>query len=176
MSRNYVLTLSGPDRVGIVEEVTGLVLARGGNVEASRMARLGGEFTALMLINMTHERADGFEDEFELLIARGYRITIAHSHAKVQPHEGWAPYRIAVEGADHEGIIHEVSRHLAEHGISIEEMESDCTLASTSAVPLFSMRAHVLVPPGADPGWIGALEQIGWKLNVEIDVADQSKS
>ncbi len=168
MSRNYVLTLSGPDRVGIVEEVTGLVLERGGNVEGSRMARLGGEFVALMLVTMPHERAERFDDTFGMLIARGYRITFAPSHNRADPHEGWAPYRIAVEGADHEGIIHEVARHLADHGISIEEMESDCLPAPTSAMPLFSMRALVLVPPASDGGWVETLKSIGWELNVEI--------
>ena len=49
--RNLVLTLTGPDRIGIVESVTGLLVARGGNVEMSRMARLGGEFAILMLVS-----------------------------------------------------------------------------------------------------------------------------
>jgi len=52
MKRNLVLTLTGPDRIGIVEKVTGLLLERGGNVETSRMARLGGEFAVLMLVSL----------------------------------------------------------------------------------------------------------------------------
>jgi glycine cleavage system transcriptional repressor len=49
MQKTFVLTLTGPDRIGFVEKVTGLLLERGGNVETSRMARLGGEFAILML-------------------------------------------------------------------------------------------------------------------------------
>ena len=52
MSKNFVLTLTGPDRIGIVERVTRVLLDRGGNVETSRMARLGGEFAILMLVSM----------------------------------------------------------------------------------------------------------------------------
>ena len=50
MQKTFVLTLTGPDRIGFVEKVTGLLLERGGNVETSRMARLGGEFAILMLV------------------------------------------------------------------------------------------------------------------------------
>jgi glycine cleavage system transcriptional repressor len=31
MRTDFVLTLTGPDRIGIVDEVTGLLLRRGGN-------------------------------------------------------------------------------------------------------------------------------------------------
>ena len=55
MRVNFVLTLTGPDRIGIVENVTGLLVARGGNVEVSRMARLGGEFAILMLVSIPVE-------------------------------------------------------------------------------------------------------------------------
>ena len=57
MKRNFVLTLTGPDRIGIVDRVTGLLLDRGGNVETSRMARLGGEFAVLMLVSLPRNTA-----------------------------------------------------------------------------------------------------------------------
>jgi glycine cleavage system transcriptional repressor len=168
-----VLTLSGPDRVGIVEEVTGLVLARGGNVETSRMARLGGEFAVLMLVSMPEDRSPGLDDDFQTLKAQGYKVgTAPADRTHAETHEGWRPYRIEVHGADHEGIIHEVARHLARYGVSIEEMDSECAPASTSGVPVFAMSARVLVPPdAADQDWETGLEEIGWRLNLEIDGA-----
>lgn len=170
MPRNIVLTLTGPDRVGVVEEVTRLVLGRGGNVEASRMARLGGEFAVLMLVSAPEARAEGLDADFDGLKARGYTVAIAPAGAAAQEHEGWSPYRIEVDGADHEGIIHEVARYLASHGISIEEMDSECTPAPTSGAPLFSMRALVLAPPDADDHWATGLHEIRNRLNLEIEV------
>lgn len=172
MPRNFVLTLTGPDRVGIVESVTGLLLDRGGNVETSRMARLGGEFAVLMLVSMPEDRCAGLDDDFSALKAQGYKVgTAPAERTHAEAHEGWAPYQIAVQGADHEGIIHEVARHLARHGISIEEMDSESAPAPTSGVPIFSMTARLLVPPGeAAEGWAKGLDEIGWRLNLEIDV------
>ena len=42
MRTNIVFTLTGTDRIGLVNDLTELLLALDGNVEASRMARLGG--------------------------------------------------------------------------------------------------------------------------------------
>lgn len=173
MQTNLVLTLTGPDRIGIVEEVTGLLLARGGNVEVSRMARLGGEFAILMLIALPADQVAGVEADLESLAARGYKVTasrVLQTHAGTHP--GWVPYHIEVHGADHEGIIQEVARYLSHRGINIESMDSETTPAPISGVPLFIMTAEVAVPPGlAAEGWEEGLEDLSQHLNLEIRVA-----
>src|SRR5580693_7761529 len=149
MKMKFVLTLTGPDRIGIVDEVTGLLLERGGNVETSRMARLGGEFAVLMLVSMPAEQFSGLEKGLETLTAQGYKVTTTLAgQTYAQAHPGWLPYRIEVEGADHEGIIHEVAHYLSGRGISIESVDSVSTPAPTSGSPLFAMTAQVVVPPG----------------------------
>ncbi len=45
------ITASGDDRVGLVERFTSRVLEAGGNIEESRMAVLGGQFSILMLVS-----------------------------------------------------------------------------------------------------------------------------
>src|SRR3954463_6083655 len=88
MQRNFILTLTGPDRIGIVDEVTGLLLDRGGNVETSRMARLGGEFAVLMLVSMPEERFPGLDEGWEALASQGYKVTTPlarGNHAEARP-------------------------------------------------------------------------------------------
>ncbi len=175
MLKNIILTLTGPDRVGIVERVTGLLLARGGNVETSRMARLGGEFAILMLVSIPRERLDGLEGDFDSLADEGYRVsTKLAERPQTQPHSGWIPFRIEVEGADHEGIIHEVARYLSERGINIESIDSETTLAPVSGSPLFSMTAQVLAPPSlSGTSWERGLDAIADRLNLEIRVVTE---
>src|SRR3954452_3948784 len=155
MQTNFVLTLTGPDRVGIVDRVTGLLLGHGGNVETSRMARLGGEFAILMLVSMPEGRFAGLEKGLEGLAAEGYKLTTTPAaRTYSEAHTGWLPYRIEVHGADHEGIIHEVAHYLSQRGINIESMDSETTPAPLSGAPLFAMTAHVAVPPSlTDQGW-----------------------
>ena len=172
MQRNFILTLTGPDRIGIVQEVTGLLLELGGNVETSRMARLGGEFAVLMLVSMPTSRSEGLEEVLERLADRGYKSTITPAgRTYAEAYLGWQPYRIEVEGADHEGIIHEVAQYLSTRGINIESIESEATPASTSGVPLFSMTALVVVPPHlTGQGWEVGLEEIGGRMNLDVEV------
>src|SRR5262245_56349433 len=55
MSTEHFVVLSalGPDRPGIVAEVTEHLTERGGNIEDSRMAVLGAEFGILLLVSGT---------------------------------------------------------------------------------------------------------------------------
>jgi glycine cleavage system transcriptional repressor len=172
MQRNIVVTLTGPDRIGIVERVTGLLLNRGGNVEISRMARLGGEFAVLMLVTMPSEQLASLDEDLQGLTAQGYKVTTtAAEQTYADAFPGWLPYRIEVHGADHEGIIHEVARYLSEHNINIESMETETTPAPISGAPLFTMTAQVVVPPNlSGRDWEAGLETIGSRMNLEIKV------
>jgi glycine cleavage system transcriptional repressor len=173
MQTNFILTLTGPDRIGIVDEVTGLLLERGGNVETSRMARLGGEFAVLMLVSMPAEQFSGLENGLGALTVQGYKVTTTLAEQTyADAHPGWLPYRVEVQGADHEGIIHEVAHYLSSHGISIESMESESTPAPTSGSPLFAMTAWVVVPPRLSAtDWEAGLQEIGGRLNLDIRVS-----
>jgi glycine cleavage system transcriptional repressor len=173
MPSNFVLTLTGPDRIGIVDRVTGLLLDRGGNVETSRMARLGGEFAILMLVSMPAERVAGLDGDLESLTAQGYKVTTTPTEQiRAEAHPGWLPYRIEVHGADHEGIVHGVAHYLSQRGINIEAMDTETTPAPISGIPLFTMTAQVVVPPSLSAqGWEAGLEEIGGQLNLEIKVS-----
>jgi glycine cleavage system transcriptional repressor len=172
MQKRFVLTLTGPDRIGFVGTVTRLLLDRGGNVETSRMARLGGEFAILMLVSMPAESRTLLERDFEALTSDGYKLTLAAADPpEVGAHAGWLPRRIEVQGADHEGIIHDVAQFLSEQGINIESVDSETTPAPITGVPLFSMIARVVVPPDlSGEAWTTALAEIGEARNLEIRV------
>ena len=173
MEKDIVLTLTGHDRVGLVEEVTNIFVKYGGNVESSRMTRLGGEFAMLALVSLGEGDLPTLEADLEKLRSAGFQITLlptSDDHA--QKYAGWLPYRIEVLGADHEGIIHGIAQHLAQQGINIEDMETTTVPAPMSGAPLFTMQAAVLVPPKLSfHQWSNTLEEIGDKLNVSIKVA-----
>ncbi len=173
MQKNFVLTLTGPDRIGIVERMTGLLLGRGGNVETSRMTRLGGEFAILMLVSIPEDRLAGLDADLETLTAQGYKFTTTPTdRTYAESHPGWLPYRIEVQGADHEGIIHEVAHYLSARGVNIESVDSETIPAPTTGSPLFAMTAQLAVPPGqAGQGWEAGLAEIGDRMNLDIRVS-----
>ena len=173
MQVKAVVTLTGPDRVGIVDEITGLLLDLDANVETSRMAHLGGEFAVLMLVSLPDERLTSLEATLGDLVRRGYKLTITRT--EVQPaavRTSTSAYRIEVTGADHEGIIHDIAHGLSEQGINIESMETSTTPAPVSATPLFSMKAVVAVPQDlAEEHWRATLAEAARQAGVDASVA-----
>ena len=144
MQKNLVITLTGPDQVGLVERFTKLVLDYQGNIEASRMARLGGVFAMLMHVSVPEEQFDAFRERVRGLREEGYKLTTNRSEEwDSKQYAGWMPYQIDLKGADHEGILHGVARHLAEQGINIETLETNMVQAPMSGIPLFMMEAIV---------------------------------
>lgn len=168
MSTGIVITLTGPDRVGIVEDVTRITLSFGGNVETSRMVRLGGEFAVLMLVSVPSADRD-IEGAFAPLTAEGYRLTISQTGKPSA--SASALYTVEVVGADHEGIIHEIAAKLAAAGINIESMETGTVPSPITGTPLFAMKALIAVPAAIDEvGWMQALSAAGDAAGVDVTV------
>ena len=177
MRQNIVLTLTGTDRIGIVDSVTEILVKFDGNVETSRMARLGGEFAMLMLISIPEEQVEHFGQAFSGLEKQGFQVsTRPTGQSYEQIHSGWLPYQIEVHGADHEGIVQQVAHYLTQRGINIESMDTGIVPAPMSGTLFFSMNAVVLVPAGLlNKEWQSDLEDVADRLNVEIKVSNNSK-
>ena len=172
MRTDLVFTLTGNDRVGLVEEVTGVLLGVGGNVETSRMARLGGEFAMLVLVSLPAEKIAEAEAALSHLTEQGYRVSFSETSPTAAAElASWSPYRVSVHGADHEGIVHEVARGLSQLGITIESMETGVSAAPVTGLTLFDMTALVLVPPAVDAtDWAEALSDAGREANVDVEI------
>jgi glycine cleavage system transcriptional repressor len=171
MSKNIVLTLTGRDKVGIVDVVTSLIASRGGNVESSRMARLGGEFAMLLLLSLPESELPNLDQDLAALRGENYLIALLQTEDNVKKYAGWLPYEIEVTGADREGIIRDISHQLASQGINIENMDTSSTPAPMSGTPLFMMKGVLLVPPELNfHAWSDALEEIGDRQNVSIRI------
>jgi glycine cleavage system transcriptional repressor len=172
MNKNLVISLIGHDRVGLVEELSKLVVDSRGNIEASRMAHLGREFATLMFVTVPSESYEDLYSKVNNLSDEGFKVIITETkHPDSSKYTGWLPYQIEVNGADHEGIIHNVSRQIADFGINIESMDTNVVKAPISGTPLFALSAVVFVPPNlTHHDLIEKLQVVGDDLNVDIEV------
>jgi glycine cleavage system regulatory protein len=145
MQTSLVVTIIGDDRPGIVEEVSDLILAAGGNWEESRMARLAGKFAGLLRVSVDAEHAEALASRLTMLDEGGLTVVAERSG-------GTAPaarrtFALDLVGSDHPGIIRDISRVLAQHGVNIEELETEVTSAPMSGETLFRARARLGLPP-----------------------------
>lgn len=173
MPKYLVVTVSGQDHPGIVNDITKLLLEYHGNVETSRMARLGGEFTILMMVSVQEDKFDALRDGIRQLSGEGYQLTMRETGQSTSvEYNGWLPYQVEVTGADNEGIIHDLTRYLSEHNINIETMDTDVIKAPMSGTPLFRMAGIIVVPPELSYSELkDALADIGDELGIDTAVS-----
>jgi glycine cleavage system transcriptional repressor len=171
MQKQLLITVTGNDRVGIVEDVTKIILAYQGNVDASRMAHLGGEFAMLMLVSVSEEHLAHLQEELNGLSRQGFDLsTRPTERSSTQKFDSWHSYQINVRGADHEGIIHEISRHLAQQAVNVETIDTGTEDAPFGGM-LFTMSATVLMSPTISLAILQeGLEAVGDQFNVDINI------
>lgn len=174
MRKQLVLTASGHDRPGILEEFTKLILHFDGNVEASRMARLGGDFAMLMFISAPEDRIEPLREALSELHYAKFDVQTRLGEPILGEDAIGTPCAITVLGADHLGIIHQIARYLKEQGVNIETMNTEVMAAPMSGTPLFTMSAVVRVPPRLTHDDLReALEFIGEEVGVDTQVFAQ---
>jgi glycine cleavage system transcriptional repressor len=173
MNKQYVLvTAVGPDRIGLVDRITEVLLRRGGNIEESRMARLAGDFAALILVSVPDSELQDLDRDLNGLGEEALEITTRRLRpVESASFEGYLPLMVAVTGADHEGIIRNVAQVLHRLKVNIAELESEVVNAPTTGTPLFNMKARLQVPPDLPLVVLeNELRQAGEELGVLVEV------
>ncbi len=166
-----VFTAIGPDRVGIVDDLAGLVAANGGNLEESKMAILGGEFAAVMLVSLASHQLESLAAALpERETALGLRLELKPTRAREPRREG-RPYILESVSLDTPGIVHSVTAILNVHGINIEELETLTQPAPWTGAPMFRMRATIILGPKVSVAQIKAdLAQLEAEKDLDISL------
>ncbi|MGH9039771.1 MAG: glycine cleavage system protein R, partial [Acidimicrobiia bacterium] len=144
--RYVVLTAVGPDRPGLVNQLSSLIREAGASIEDSRMAILGGEFAVILLISGppgTVERAREIGSPIE--DGLGLRCLLKET-SPAHPRSDYLLYHLEVSGADRQGIVQAIAAILAGRGINVASLESRLSYAPFSATPMFVLEADLQVP------------------------------
>lgn len=144
-----VITASGEDRVGLVENFTSKVTETGCNIEESRMAVLGGQFAIIMLVSGPWNALSKLEGQLES-VGGQLGLTVIHKRTRERErHQPLIPYRVDVIALDHPGIVHSLASFFARRGINIEELQTNTYPAPHTGTPMFSVNMTVGIPADA---------------------------
>lgn len=170
---NYaLLTASGKDRPGIVAAITKVLLEKECNIEDSQMARLGPDFVCMLMIRMPEgmlseqlvRHLSGVVGEFGL---RAHVQDLRPEEAG-ESRPDYLKHVIHVYGADRKGIVHSISRHLAERSVNITNLHTEVI---PHAKPLYVMMIEVEIPPFVDAGRLqDDLSSIGKEIEVVVSM------
>ncbi|MFP4384442.1 MAG: glycine cleavage system protein R [Spirochaetia bacterium] len=146
MKKYAVLSAIGPDRVGLIEEISEYILEYNCNIEESRMAVLGGDFAMIILVEGEGDSFNSFTAE----IPAKCSVLGLHGEVKITtPHKldtTSRPYLVETISLDTQGIVHSVTELLQEFGINVDDLETDTTAAPWTGAPMFHMRIRISVP------------------------------
>ena len=166
-----VITAIGPDKPGLVGELTGHLSKAGANILDSRMINLRGQFAVIMLAEVPEASCAAVKASLPRDMATsGLKIDILDAHAGKPPILG-VPYRIKTYSMDQPGLVHKISDALRVHGVNIEELSTRQESAAFAGTPLFIMEFRITVPPEISPRKLRAdLEKACESLNMDLDM------
>lgn len=174
MKQWFALSAIGRDRPGIVADLSQLIYECDCNLEDSSMTVLGTEFAVLLLLS---GQGDDVRERLAAACKRlewEKRLTVFFRPLESDPggvprETDHARYVLHATGLDKAGIVARVSRCLADHGISIRQMETQSRPEPESGAPFYTMRIEMDVPAGVDEGLLRErLDAIGRELYVDV--------
>jgi len=176
MSTEYiVLTSVGADRPGLVDRISEYVYTRGGNVEATRAATLGGDFAMIMLVSGEADAVATIAAQTEQLAQdAALTVTVRPTTAPAQhpAPPDTLPYALTVYAMDHPGIVQAVTHELAGHGVNIRALDTHVESAPHTGTAFFHLHAMLDVPAAENiAAFRTTLQTMAERLNVDVQLA-----
>jgi glycine cleavage system regulatory protein len=168
----FTLTCIGDDRPGLVAALSSAISSHGGSWERSQMARLEGKFAGILVVVVPEDRAEALVADLTALRAVGLQVVLEQADEPVVRES----QRLNLEllGADHPGIVTEISAALAARGIGIDELTTDLRETPMAGGLLFEAHAIIDVPPSTSPDTLRALlESLADELMVDISLSEE---
>jgi glycine cleavage system regulatory protein len=169
---SLVVTVIGADRPGIVRLLSDRAQRFGANWTDSRMSRLAGEFAGMVHFEVPRENADALAAALGGLEDAGLRVAIAKGEVDSRP---GMPRGMSLElvGDDRPGIVANLTRILAERGISIENLHTELLAGPAAAQRRFKVMAHLRVPPGVSGATLRhELDALAAEMRLDVGLDD----
>ena len=168
MNTKLIISANGPDKQGIVSEISSIINEYHGNIETSKMICLGKEFSILILIEIQTEVIPKLNSSLDKIKDLSINLIETKSSNDLSCEKRLHLY---INGADNEGIVYKFSNYLSKLDINIEEVNTKIKNAPISATPLFMMDLIIESKNTIDENKLEKeLNIIAEKLGVEIKI------
>ena len=173
---SLVVTAIGADRPGLVSLLSERAQGFGANWAGSRMTNLAGQFAGIVHFDVPAPNAEPLGQALRGLEASGLRIVIAQSETAPAP-PGRRIVSLELTGVDRPGIVRDLSRHLADNGVSIDDLHTEIVDGGASAQQLFKVRAVLAVPESLPTATLrSALDQLASEMMVDMALGENERA
>ncbi len=136
MRSKLIISANGPDRKGIVSEISSIISNNNANIETSKMIRLEKEFAMLILIEVDYDKHQNLSNDLNQISELSVNLFETKTNLDILYKN---KFHLYINGADNEGIVHAFSNFLSDLDINIDEVNTKIENAPMSATPLFMM-------------------------------------
>jgi len=166
-----IITAVGPDKPGLVGELTGVVATGGGNILDSRMVNLRGQFAMILLVEGDAPSVATLHASLHAAGDRtGLAVTVREQGPATVSVQG-VPYKLRTYSMDQPGLVHRITDLLRARGVNIEDLVTRQQSAAFAGTPLFIMEMKVTVPPGVPIRQLRTeLEAACERMNCDLDL------
>jgi methionyl-tRNA formyltransferase len=173
---SLVVTAIGADRPGLVSLLSERAQGFGANWAGSRMTNLAGHFAGIVHFDVPASNAEPLAQALRGLETSGLRIVIAQS-ATPAPPPGRRIVTLELTGVDRPGIISDLSRNLADRGVSIDDLHTEIIGNGASPEHLFKVRAMLVVPESlSNDALRGALEKLASEMMLDMALGENERA
>ena len=130
----------------MVQDITKVIMACGGNIEESRMTTLGAEFAMLMLVSGNWATLGKLERELDKL-DKGNELTFTiRKTGERETKIDRMPYAVDVVSLDHQGIVYNLANFFTSHDIEIADVATRSYAAAHTGAQMFAVQMAVNIP------------------------------
>jgi methionyl-tRNA formyltransferase len=171
---SVVVTAIGADRPGIVSLLSERAQGFGANWAGSRMANLAGQFAGMVHFEVPAKNAEPLAQALRGLETSGLRVVIATSKTPPPP-AGRRIVKLELTGLDRPGIVRDLSRALAAHGVSIDDLHTEIVDGGAKPEHLFKVNALLVVPESLSNETLrAALAALAREMMVDIALGEHA--
>ena len=176
----HIITAYGPDRPGLVSSLAKAVFDAKGNVENTRMARLGNDCNVMMLVSFANANAEdhrAFAQAADEIPGLTVKVRPTHHPPSPYPapgrgHLAMAP-RLPPRHRLPPGLAYQMTSFLASNGINIEMMNTDTQPSPFGDDELFTIDAVIEIQPDVSlREFKRSMDRLKKKLGVDIVISD----
>lgn len=166
---NFVVTLLGQDRLGIVEAFSHAVANHKGTWCESRVLQVDSQFGGLFRAQLNSDQADAFEDALRQEFEGDFQIGLVRSQAPEVPHHAENTFGVRVICSDRRGLVEDFAHMCTERSINIVELRTELQPAAMSGLLLFSINAVTECSSSLDRSEFAAtIETLGHDVVVDF--------
>lgn len=163
-----VVTAIGGDRPGLVSLLSKRAQGFGANWAGSRMANLAGQFAGIVHFEVPSENVERFTQALAELESAGLRVGITRGESVAAP-SGRRVVKLELLAPDRPGIVQDLSRHLAERGVSIDDLHTEKLASGPESGHVFKVSALLVAPTAlSNEDLRRQLESLASTMSVDI--------